>query len=81
MYNVPLPIAMMAPTHVGTAIPNSPAVEYYFYELGWREDPAEETVIKDGYIEILEKPDLGVTLDMDIVEEHMVDGETLFDGV
>jgi gluconate/galactonate dehydratase len=26
-----------------------------------------------------ERPGLGVTLDMDAVEEHMVAGETLFD--
>jgi len=39
----------------------------------------EEDVIEDGYIEIPEEPGLGVTLDMDVVEENMVDGETLFD--
>jgi len=26
-----------------------------------------------------EKPGIGLTLDMDTVEEHMVEGETLFD--
>ena len=39
----------------------------------------EEDVVEDGSIEIPEAPGLGVTLDMDAVEEHMVDGETLFD--
>jgi gluconate/galactonate dehydratase len=54
-------------------------VEYHSYQLGWWEDLVEETVIEDGYIEIPEKPGLGLTLDMDAVEEHMVDGEELFD--
>jgi len=69
----------MASAHVGAAIPNSLAVEYHSYELGWWGDLVEEDVIEEGYIEIPEEPGLGVTLDMDAVEEHMVDGETLFD--
>jgi len=79
MHNVASPIATMGSAHVGAAIPNSLAVEYHSYELGWWEDLVEEDVIEDGYIEIPEKPGLGVTLDMDVVEAKMVDGETLFD--
>jgi gluconate/galactonate dehydratase len=79
MHNVSSPVATMASAHVGTAIPNSLAVEYHSYQLGWWEDIVEEDVIEDGYIEIPEKPGLGVTLDMDVVEENMVEGETLFD--
>jgi gluconate/galactonate dehydratase len=69
----------MAAAHVGAAIPNSLAVEYHSYELGWWDDLVEESVIEDGYIEVPERPGLGVTLDMDAVEAHMVDGEELFD--
>jgi gluconate/galactonate dehydratase len=69
----------VAAAHVGAAIPNALAVEYHSYELGWWGDLVEETVIEDGSIEIPEEPGLGVTLDMDAVAEHMVDGEDLFD--
>jgi gluconate/galactonate dehydratase len=79
MHNVSSPVATMASAHVGAAIPNSLAVEYHSYELDWWSDLVEEDVIEDGYIEIPEQPGLGVTLDMDAVEAHMVDGETLFD--
>ncbi len=79
MHNVSSPIATMASAQVATAIPNSLAVEYHSYQLGWWEDLVEETVIENGRIEIPEKPGLGLTLDMDTVEEHMVDGEELFD--
>ncbi|SFL62092.1 gluconate/galactonate dehydratase [Halogranum rubrum] len=79
MHNVSSPVATMASAHVATAIPNSLAVEYHSYQLGWWEDLVEEDVIEDGYIEIPENPGLGVTLDMDVVEEKMIDGETLFD--
>ncbi len=79
MHNVSSPVATMASAHVGAAIPNALAVEYHSYELGWWDDLVEETVIEDGYIEIPEDPGLGLTLDMDAVAEHMVEGETLFD--
>ena len=79
MHNVASPVATMAAAHVGAAIPNSLAVEYHSYELGWWDDLVEESVIEDGYIEVPERPGLGVTLDMDTVEAHMVDGEEVFD--
>jgi gluconate/galactonate dehydratase len=79
MHNVSSPVATMGSAHVATAISNSLAVEYHSYQLGWWEDLVEESVIEDGYIEIPEKPGLGITLDLDTVEEHMVSGEELFD--
>jgi gluconate/galactonate dehydratase len=79
MHNVSSPIATMASAHVGTSVPNALAVEYHSYELPWWGDLVEETVIEDGYITIPEKPGLGLTLDLDVVEEHLVTGETLFD--
>ncbi|WP_224269161.1 mandelate racemase/muconate lactonizing enzyme family protein [Haloprofundus salinisoli] len=79
MHNVSSPVATMASAHVGAAISNSLAVEYHSYELGWWEDLVEEDVIENGYIEVPEKPGLGLTLDMDVVEERKVEGEELFD--
>jgi gluconate/galactonate dehydratase len=68
----------MAAAHVGTAVPNSLAVEFHSYELDWWGDLVEETVIDEGCITVPESPGLGVTLDEDAVEAHMVEGETLF---
>ncbi|MFC7154980.1 mandelate racemase/muconate lactonizing enzyme family protein [Halomarina halobia] len=79
MHNVSSPIATMASAQVGAAISNALAVEYHSYELGWWDDLVEETVIEDGYVEIPERPGLGLTLDLDVVEEHLVEGEELFD--
>ncbi|SIR62980.1 mandelate racemase/muconate lactonizing enzyme family protein [Natronorubrum thiooxidans] len=79
MHNVGSPVATMGSAHVGAAVSNTLAVEYHSYELGWWADLVEEDVIEDGYIEIPEQPGLGVTLDMDAVAEHMVEGEDLFD--
>ena len=79
MHNVASPVATMASAHVGAAIPNALAVEFHSYELDWWADLVEETVIEDGYIGVPERPGLGVTLDLDAVADHMVEGETLFD--
>ncbi|WP_050033958.1 mandelate racemase/muconate lactonizing enzyme family protein [Halorubrum halophilum] len=80
MHNVSSPIGTMASAHVGAAIPNSLALEYHSYELGWWEDLVEEdNLIEEGRMEIPEEPGLGLTLDLDAVGEHMVEGETLFD--
>jgi D-xylonate dehydratase len=80
MHNVSSPIGTMASAQVGAAIPNSLAVEYHSYELGWWEDLVEEDdLIEDGRMEIPEKPGLGLTLDLNAVGEHMVEGEELFD--
>ncbi|QKY21467.1 mandelate racemase/muconate lactonizing enzyme family protein [Halolamina sp. CBA1230] len=81
MHNVASPVATVAAAHVGAAVPNSLAVEYHSYELGWWEDLVEEDVIVDGSIEVPEEPGLGVTLDRDAVAKHLVDGEELFDPV
>ncbi|WP_121740878.1 mandelate racemase/muconate lactonizing enzyme family protein [Natronorubrum halophilum] len=80
MHNVSSPIGTMASAQVAAAIPNSLAVEYHSYELGWWEDLVEEDdLIENGRMEVPEKPGLGLTLDLDAVAEHMVDGEELFD--
>ncbi|MGQ3330195.1 MULTISPECIES: mandelate racemase/muconate lactonizing enzyme family protein [Halorubrum] len=80
MHNVSSPIGTMASAQVAAAIPNSLAVEYHSYELGWWEDLVEEDdLIRNGRMEIPEKPGLGLTLNLDAVEEHMVSGEELFD--
>jgi gluconate/galactonate dehydratase len=79
MHNVASPVATMAGAHVGAAIPNALAVEFHSYELDWWSDLIEEPVIENGSVTVPEEPGLGVTLDMDVVAERMVEGEELFD--
>ncbi|MFC5973668.1 mandelate racemase/muconate lactonizing enzyme family protein [Halomarina salina] len=80
MHNVSSPIGTMASAQVAAVIPNSLAVEFHSYQLGWWEDLVEEEdLIEEGRMAIPEEPGLGLTLDLDAVEEHMVEGETLFD--
>ncbi|WP_330631856.1 mandelate racemase/muconate lactonizing enzyme family protein [Halocatena halophila] len=80
MHNVGSPVATMAAAHVGAAIPNALALEYHSYELGWWNDLIEEdAIIEDGYIRVPDAPGLGITLDLDAVDEHLADGETGLD--
>ncbi|MEF8812231.1 MAG: mandelate racemase/muconate lactonizing enzyme family protein [Halovenus sp.] len=79
LHNVSSPVGTMASAQVAAAIPNALAVEYHSYELDWWSDIVVEDVIEDGQIVIPEQPGLGVTVDRDVVADHLVDGETLFD--
>jgi L-alanine-DL-glutamate epimerase-like enolase superfamily enzyme len=82
LHNVSSPIGTMASAHVAAAIPNALAVEYHSYELGWWEDLIEEDdLIKDGDMEIRERPGLGVTLDLNAVQDKLADGQAMFDEV
>lgn len=78
-HNVSSPIATLAAAHVATAIPNFMAIEYHARDVPWWHDLVYEPVIEDGYITVPERPGLGISLDYDVIEEHMVAGETLFD--
>lgn len=81
MHNVASPVGTMAGAQVAATIPNALAVEYHSYQLDWWADIVEETpIISEGRIKIPERAGLGLTLDHDVVAEHMMDGETLFDG-
>jgi D-xylonate dehydratase len=80
MHNVASPIGTMASAQLATAVPNVLAVEFHSYQLGWWGDLVEEgPLIADGRMEIPERPGLGLTVDLDAVEAHLVAGETLFD--
>jgi len=86
MYSIPValhdvssPLATVAAAHVAASIPHFLALEYHSRDVDWWPDLVEGPVIDDGSIAVPEKPGIGVTLDMDEVADHMVDGETLFD--
>jgi gluconate/galactonate dehydratase len=80
LHNVASPVATMASAHVAAAVPNALAVEFHSYELDWWGDLVEEPVISAGRIDVPERHGLGVTVDLDTVEAHLVEGETLYDA-
>lgn len=81
MHNVSAPIATMAAAHLASAIPNFLALEYHARHIPWWGELVQEEVIADGKIEVPETPGIGLTLDLDVVADHLIEGETLFDEV
>ncbi|SDK07009.1 mandelate racemase/muconate lactonizing enzyme family protein [Natronorubrum texcoconense] len=79
-HNVCSPVGTMACVHLGAAIPNFDLLEYHALEVDWWDDliDRDEPLIQDGYIEVPEKPGIGVELDEDVVEAHTLEGTTTF---
>jgi gluconate/galactonate dehydratase len=79
LHNLSSPVGTMASAQVAASLSNFIALEFHSYDISEWYDFVEESVLTDGYVEIPERPGLGVTLDLDVVEAHMAEGETLFD--
>ena len=78
-HNVCSPIGTMACVHLGACIPNFDVLEYHALEVDWWDDlHTSDPLIEDGYIEVPERPGLGIELDEEVVEDHLLDGESGF---
>ncbi|MWV64569.1 mandelate racemase/muconate lactonizing enzyme family protein [Halorubrum sp. JWXQ-INN 858] len=80
-HNVCSPVGTMACVHLCAAVPNADLLEYHALEVDWWDDllTREEPLIEDGYIDVPTEPGLGISLDEDVVEEHLLEGTTGFD--
>lgn len=79
-HNVCSPIGTMACVHLGACVPNFDVLEYHALEVDWWDDllVRDGPMIQDGYVEVPEKPGLGVELDTDTAREHLLDPGTMF---
>ncbi len=75
-HNVCSPVGTMACVHLGAAIPNFDLLEYHALEVEWWDDllVREEPVIRDGYVEVPEAPGIGVELDREVLDAHLLEG-------
>lgn len=71
-HNVCSPIGTIACAHLGASIPNFDVLEYHALAVDWWDDllEREDPLIEDGYIQVPEKPGLGIELDEDVASEH-----------
>jgi L-alanine-DL-glutamate epimerase-like enolase superfamily enzyme len=70
-HNVGGPIETMATCHVCAAVPNFLALEFHHLELPmWNELVVGPPLIKEGYIQVTDKPGLGITLNEDAVRRY-----------
>ena len=69
------PIGLMANLHAAASIKSFLCLENHFVDLlPWWKDLVtgmEEPFFKDGYIDVPEKPGLGVDLNEDVIKEHL----------
>jgi L-alanine-DL-glutamate epimerase-like enolase superfamily enzyme len=80
LHNVSSPLGTMAGAHVATAIPNFLALEWHARDdPDWDDYVEGPSIIEGGAVPLPDDPGLGVTLDLDTVQEHMAEGETLLD--
>lgn len=79
-HNVCSPVGTMACVHLAAAMPNFDVLEFHALEVPWWEDLLVDAapIIEDGYITVPEAPGLGIELDLDVVEEHLLAGTSLF---
>lgn len=71
-HNISSPVGTVASAHVCASIPNFLVLEYHAKDVvWWNKLVKERRVIKNGYIELTDKPGLGIELDEDEVIKHL----------
>ncbi len=80
-YGVPMamhfagtPVACMASVHCAAATGNFLALENHSVDVPWWDDLVvgiDKPIVKDGYIQVPDAPGLGVTLNDDVVQQHL----------
>ncbi len=79
-HNVSSPIGTMGSAHVCASVPNFLVLEWHWNERPyWTTIIKEKTdIIKNGYIELTDRPGLGVELDEDVARQYQYPGTTWF---
>jgi len=72
------PIGTMASVHLCASLANFLILEYHMIDVPYWGDFAatDEPIVKDGYIEVPEKPGLGIELDEKVIACYLRAGET-----
>jgi len=74
------PISFMANVHSAAATENFVALEHHDVDTPWWEDlvKADKPLVEQGYVQVPEKPGLGVDLNEEVIREHLREGEKYF---
>jgi L-alanine-DL-glutamate epimerase-like enolase superfamily enzyme len=82
MHYAGLPVGCMASVHCAAATENFLALENHSLDVPWWQDLVEgvdKLIINKGYITVPEKPGLGVTLNEDVIRQHLKPGTGYFE--
>ena len=74
-HNVCSPVGTMACVHLAASIPNFDVLEYHALEVDWWDDliTKSDQLIQDGYIEVPDKPGLGLELNDSVVDKNLLE--------
>ena len=80
-HNVSSPIGTMASAHVCASVPNFLVLEYHWLHRDyWTTIIKDKTdIIKNGYIQMTDRPGIGVELDEDVARQYQWPGTSWFD--
>jgi L-alanine-DL-glutamate epimerase-like enolase superfamily enzyme len=77
------PVSMMANIHAAASMPNNLiAVEFHAVAVPWWQDlvkGVKKPIIDEGYLEVPNKPGLGIELEEKSVRKHLAEGENYFE--
>ncbi|HMF76388.1 MAG TPA: mandelate racemase/muconate lactonizing enzyme family protein, partial [Bryobacteraceae bacterium] len=82
MHYAGLPIGALASVHCAAATENFLACENHSLDVPWWQDMVEgieKPIINKGFITVPDKPGLGITLNEDVVKQHLLPGTGYFE--
>ena len=81
LHHASSPITFMGCVHTAAATENFIALEHHSVDKSWWEDLVtglDKPLVKEGYVELPDKPGVGLELNEEVVKEHLHQGEELF---
>ncbi len=75
------PVSFLGSVHAVAATNNFIALEHHSVDKVWWDDLVTgipKPIVQDGYVQVPEKPGIGVELNEDVVKEHLAKGEKYF---
>jgi L-alanine-DL-glutamate epimerase-like enolase superfamily enzyme len=78
-HNVASPIGTVASAHLCAAMNNFLVIEFHAADVPWWNDLVDgEPPIRDGFIHLTDAPGHGLTLNEDVVRQHLAPGSSFF---
>ena len=71
------PVSFMANIHCAAATENFLVLEHHSVDIPWWDDLVngiEKPIVRNGYVKVPDAPGLGVTLNEEVLREHLTDG-------
>jgi len=81
LHHASSPVSFMGCVHAAAATENFVALEHHSVDKSWWEDLVtglEKPMVKDGYVQVPEKPGVGLELNEEAVKAHLHQDEELF---